>query len=244
MNENEIIKKLSEIWELKSKIQPYYSSINDNCYLLENLNEENKKRFFDTGFDELNYILNILREAKIEIDIISCMEYGCGMGRVANSFCKKFFYTYAVDLSESYLNFAKEYINLDSTNNIDYIKISNKKNISDLPNVDLIYSVLVLQHNPPLISSLIIEQFCKCLNPKGVAIFQIPTHNPYYKFIEKEYFDNLKSATDVDMHVLDQKQVCDIIFKNNCKIIEIKKDYWTGRCDDVSNTFVIQRQSL
>jgi 2-polyprenyl-3-methyl-5-hydroxy-6-metoxy-1,4-benzoquinol methylase len=244
MNNDEIIKKLSEIWEEKSKIEPYYSSINDDFYLLKNLNEENKKRFFDTGFNELNYILSIIKEAKINVDIITSMEYGCGIGRVANSFCKKFYHTYAVDLSESYLNFAKEYISLDKTNNIDYIKISNENDIGNLPNVDLIYSVLVLQHNPPPISSIIIEQFCKCINPNGIAIFQVPTYNPYYKFVEKEYLDKLKSAVDVDMHILDQKQVCETIFKNNCKIIEIKKDYWTGRVDDISNTFVIQKESL
>jgi SAM-dependent methyltransferase len=244
MNNDEVLKILSDIWESKSKIEPYYSSVNDPSYLLENLNETNKNRFFETGSDDLNHILNIIKDTKIDVDIITSMEYGCGVGRIANSFCKNFFYTYAVDLSESYLNFTKEYVDLNENNNIEYIKISNQKDISNLPNVDLIYSVLVLQHNPPPISSVIIEQFCKCLNPKGIAIFQIPTHNPYYKFIEKEYLENIKSACDVDMHMLSQEQICKTVFDNNCRIIEIKKDYWTGRSDDVSNTFIIQKESL
>ena len=241
MNNNEVLKYISEVWEKKVKKEPYYSSVNDSKYLISNLNDENKKSFFDTGFRDVDFIKKTIEECKINLDISTCMEYGCGIGRVTSAFCKTFPCTYGIDISNSYLEIAKE--NLDSLSHLKYIKINKQKDIEDLPNVDLIYSVLVLQHNPPPISSIIIKQFCRCLNPNGIAIFQIPTYNYYYKFIEKDYISSIISADEIDMHVLSQKEIFDIILKNNCKIIEIKKDFWTGRLEDLSQTFVIQKES-
>ena len=45
----------------------------------------------------------------------------------------------------------------------------------NLERVDLVYSLIVLQHNPPPVIRLIVRAFLKALNPGGVAYFQVPT---------------------------------------------------------------------
>ena len=53
---------------------------------------------------------------------------------------------------------------------------STRRDIEGLPKADVIYSVIVLQHNPPPIMAIIVRQFMKGLNPGGVAYFQLPTY--------------------------------------------------------------------
>jgi SAM-dependent methyltransferase len=82
---------------------------------------------------------------------------------------------YGYDISQEHLQIAKEYID-SKYSNILLSQLKKVKDIENLPKVDFIYSVLVLQHNPPPIIRFIIQQFIQALNPKGVALFQVPMY--------------------------------------------------------------------
>jgi SAM-dependent methyltransferase len=234
-----------KIWENHSSQEPYYSLINNPQYLFNNLNEDNKRAFFESGSMDVSLINLIFERTGLDIhSIITCLEYGCGIGRTTFCLSKIFRYIYGVDICDFYIQLAKQHSEDNNINNIQYSSLNNLFDLETLCNVDLIYSVLVLQHNPPPITKLIIEKFCQLLNPNGIAIFQLPTYNHTYSFNFKHYIDHLNLYTTIDMHIVPQKEVLDIIYNNQCRIIEISKDFWTGRSDDLSQTFVIQKLSF
>jgi len=65
--------------------------------------------------------------------------------------------------------------------------------------------LIVLQHNPPPITRLIVRAFLKALNP-GVAYFQVPTNRGGYRFSPGEHLENeAKKHVMMEMHVLPQR---------------------------------------
>jgi hypothetical protein len=42
-------------------------------------------------------------------------------------------------------------------------------------------------------------------------------------------------------HVLPQKDVIEIVYDCECKLLELREDKWTGDANWVSNTFLVQK---
>ena len=111
--------------------------------------------------------------------------------------------------------------------------------LGGFPKVDFIYSVIVLQHNPPPIIHRVIVQFLKALNPGGVAFFQLPTYKEGYQFLLEEYLSEESPQEEMEMHVLPQRAVFEIVREENCKILEVVEDFSTSW--GLSNTFLVQK---
>ena len=83
----------------------------------------------------------------------------------------------------------------------------------NLEQADLVYSVIVLQHNPPPVIHMLVRAFLKALNPGGVAYFQVPTYRVGYRFSPGEYLENEgKTHAMMEMHVIPH-----IIFQTACE---------------------------
>jgi len=112
----------------------------------------------------------------------------------------------------------------------------------NLERVDLVYSLIVLQHNPPPVIRLIVRAFLKALNPGGVAYLQVPTYRVGYRSSPGEYLENeAKKHVMMEMHVLPQR----VIFtarEESCELVEVLEDGSTGlRFGKVSKTFLIRK---
>ena len=53
--------------------------------------------------------------------------------------------------------------------------------------VDLLYSVLVMQHNPPPVIAELLRAFLGRVNVGGFAFFQVPTYAENYEFTLDRY---------------------------------------------------------
>ncbi len=127
--------------------------------------------------------------------------------------------------------------------NVSLRHISKLHEIGDFRKVDVVYSIIVLQHNPPPIIGLIIQELIRALNSGGIAYFQVPTYRLEYKFSLKEYLTGEAARGEIEMHVFPQNEIFDIVSKEQCKLVEILEDGCTGlRNGERSNTFVIQKR--
>ena len=107
----------------------------------------------------------------------------------------------------------------------------------NLPKVDLVYSIIVLQHNPPPIISLIIKGFIKARNSGGAALFQVPTYRIGYAFCLEKYLSNEATKQEMEMHLLAQKNIFQIVKKQGGEIVEVLEDAYTGlNYKEISNT--------
>lgn len=128
--------------------------------------------FLQTGIEEAARVMDRAAGLGLPLRRESCLDFGCGVGRVIRALSSYFKHSVGVDISEKMLEMARR-INPDCTffNLADFAFPESQ--------FDLVYSNIVLQHQPSRAIALhYIKQFVKMLAPGGLAIFQLPTHIP------------------------------------------------------------------
>jgi 2-polyprenyl-3-methyl-5-hydroxy-6-metoxy-1,4-benzoquinol methylase len=202
-----------------------------------------KKRideFYESGKQEVARLFRTLERNAIDrMAFKKCLDFGCGAGRISRWLSEEFEKIYAYDVSMNYLEMAQKYLEKQEIENVHFSQVKGVDDLEKFPQVDLIYSVIVLQHNPPPIIHRVIEEFMRALNPGGVAFFQVPTYREGYRFILEEYLANDSSRIEIEMHVLPQSAIFEIIRKGNGKLLEVLEDFSTSW--GLSNTFLVQK---
>lgn len=104
----EEFKNLKDKWEDLGKEKPYWSVLANERYSKENLTEENKNRFYDSGKGEISRLYDFCEKAGVQFPKGSCLEYGCGLGRVSFQLAEIFQNVVGVDISQKHIEIAKE----------------------------------------------------------------------------------------------------------------------------------------
>jgi hypothetical protein len=94
----------------------------------------------------------------------------------------------------------------------------------DLPNFDVYFSLIVLQHN----------------HPGGIAYFQVPTYCSTYQFTAADYLASAGSSEGMEMHLIPQGDLFQIIADANCDVLEMREDNWAGPTM-LSNSFLLRK---
>ncbi len=238
-----LFKHIQDTWSHFGETEPHWSVLSSEQFLQTSINNT-KDIFYNSGQTNVIQLLKTLERNGLDYATFkSCLEYGCGLGRVTRWLSPKFETVFGYDISKAHLESAEHYLKTQGIHNITLHHIREVKDLENLPKVDLIYSVIVLQHNPPPIISLIIKEIVKALNPGGVAYFQVPTYRIGYSFCLEEYLNDEAIRRDMEMHILPQSTIFDIVNKEGGRLVEILEDSWTGlRFKERSNTFLIQKE--
>ena len=232
---------IQETWRALGEVSPMWSVLS-----VDEFKEEDKSSidsFYATGENAALQVLATLRRNNIEPETLgTCLEFGGGLGRITRWLAENFPKVVACDISSSHLEQAKK--NLEMIDNIDWVQLTNLDDLQRLQKVDLVYTVIVLQHNPPPLIDQAIRALLQTLNPGGVAVFQIPTYRMGYRFDAEEYLSNLdgRKNGDIEMHFLPQHRIFEIIGDEQCVTLEVLEDGRIGHRDhDLSNTFVVRK---
>lgn len=237
----EIFEKTMMVWEKLGEEEPYWSVLTQDQYRKKNLNEDGIKSFYNSGRDHILRIgATLIRNGVIdgfkEMKNLDIAEIGCGCGRVTWSLAENFRKVVAVDISKGNLEIARQNI---KNKNVDFRQISKVEDYNNLPGVDVIYSIIVLQHNcPPVIEYMLDAMFGR-LKDNGVAVFQVPTYKKGYAF-EYEKYVKAVMGKGMEMHLLPQKRIFEIAYKNHCIPMEVYPGSPTGNADN-STVFIFQK---
>ncbi len=238
-----IFDHIQNSWQYLGETEPYWSVLTSDKFLQSNI-EQHKDTFYESGKQDVENLFKTLERNGVNYSSYrKCLEYGCGLGRVTRWLSERFESVIGYDISLSHLEKAGEYLSHKSIYNVDLRHIKNLVDIINLPKVDVVYSLIVLQHNPPPIISLIIEEFIKALNPGGIAYFQVPTYHFGYNFSVEKYLQNEIANPAMEIHVLPQSRIFAIAKQLGGQCIEVIEDSKgkTGlNNSEVSNTFLIQ----
>src|SRR4030095_4744229 len=219
---------VQEAWQYFGSTEPYYSVLTSEQFLQSNI-QNTKDAFYNTGKQDVMRLFNTLDRNGIDYSLYkSCLEYGCGLGRVTRWLAEKFETVFGYDISQSHLQYAKNYFSDEGVYNVSLVHVKEIKDIQNIPAVDVIYSIIVLQHNPPPIITMIIKEFIKKINSGGVAFFQVPTYRIGYSFSMEKYLKNEAKRYEIEMHVLPQVKIFDIIRQEGGRIIEVLEEGSTG----------------
>lgn len=134
--------------------------------------------FFQTGRQEIDGIVSLLKELDADPPHGRALDFGCGTGRLSLPLSTVFEAVDGVDISAPMVKRARAYS--ESTEGIDPAKVTFHVNVaSDLSlfedrTFDFVLSLIVLQHMKPEYSHNYINEFCRLVKPGGTLLFQIP----------------------------------------------------------------------
>ena len=230
-----------QTWSQLGREQPYWSVIGDKKYLLENMDEERMEEFYNSGHGNCKAIIQTLIRNEVirdqsESRQLDITEIGCGTGRVTKYLSHTFNKVTAIDVSAENMSVAASVV---QERNVSFCLYKKIEDYQALPKTDVIYSIIVLQHNVPPVIEYILNAMLKSLKAGGVAIFQIPTYREAYEFRYDEYID-ASCIGEMEMHLLPQKKIFEIAYANNCIPMEVYQDGLSGQ-DDFSCTFVMRK---
>jgi SAM-dependent methyltransferase len=238
-----LFEHIQKVWQHLGEEEPYWSVLSTDNFKLANI-RDTKDSFFDSGRGAVEQLFSTLERNKVDFSSFeTCLDYGCGVGRLVRWLSERFEHAYGFDISRTHLQIARDYLDRDGIQNVTLHHIERMSDVRNLPKVDLIYSVIVLQHNPPPVISFIIREFIRALNPRGVALFQVTTFRSGYRFSMPEYLSTEAKRGRIEMHVLPQSEIFKIAREQGGTVIEVLEDSWAGfRYDQISNTFLIQKE--
>jgi SAM-dependent methyltransferase len=230
-------------WVGLGEKEPYWSVLTQPEYTLQEF-EQHRDQFFKTGNGLAYIFLSALRRNGVNPNLIeTCLEVGCGVGRVTAHLAKNFNRVIACDVSKPHLDLAQDYLSKADINNVTLSQWKDLRSLHHLPKVDAIFSVITLQHNPPPVSAWILKILLNALRSGGVAYFQIATYRSGYLF-EVERYLNLPPQDNFEMHFLPQKDIFKLISQANCSVLEVREDPLVGSEEVMlSNTFLVQKNA-
>lgn len=240
----ELFSHIQHVWERLGKIHPYWSVLASEQFRSSRISTVTRDEFYQSGWDNVSTFFKTLERNGIDsTSLKTCLEYGCGIGRVTYWLAKRFEQVIGYDISRSHLQMAKQYLDEKGVQNVSLQHISSPQEIGNFPKVDVVYSVIVLQHNPPPLIRVIIRELIRALNSGGIAYFQVPTYRVGYRFSLSEYLATEVPKGEMEMHVLPQHEVFEIVSQEQGRLVEVLEDGWCGlRYGERSNTFVVRKE--
>lgn len=235
----EIFERTQNVWKELGEKEPYWSVVTHDEFKTRNLNDKAVKKFYIQGWREAIKLASILRRNNVvenwsDFQNMDIVEIGCGCGRITKTLAQLFRKVTAVDISNGNLEIAKQAI---ADKNVEFRLITDVEDYGRLPETNVVYSYITLQHNCPPIIEYMIRSMLQCLKPHGVAIFQVPTYKRDYQF---KYDSYINEEMGMEMHILPQRRIFEIAHDMSAFPLEVHPDNSTGRADE-SRVFVFEK---
>lgn len=240
----QMFERVERCWHELGNTEPFWSVISADKFRSKTFNSH-EVEFYNSGKGEAERLLGWLVRNRIDpASIRTCCEYGCGVGRATGGLSSHFDRVFAYDISEPHLALARQHLLKGGRSNVTLRRIDSIASLSDLERVDVVFSIIVLQHNPPPVIAHILRMLLRSLNAGGVAFFQVPTYALGYEFDARKYLQSKAPASNSEMHLLPQSTIFRIALEEGCAVLEVQPDLYVRTQRWVSNTFLVQRNKL
>jgi len=233
-----LLNRIRETWVRIGKTDSYWSVLSWDIF--KDGLSENANTFWESGRSDIERLnVWLCRNEIPKNPAWTCLEYGCGAGRDTRWLCSEFGRVIAMDISSSHLEVAAKAVGAQHPN-AQFVEVQDLSAYPRLPEFDLLFSLLVLQHNPPPLIAFILDSLLGRLRQGGIAYFQVPTLCRNYSFDLDSYLA-LDRNEGFEMHVIPQREVFEILRRNGCELLEVQADDKAGSLDFVSNTFLARK---
>jgi SAM-dependent methyltransferase len=236
---------VSHVWTGLGTSDPFWSVITGERYRRANMSDATVvEEFYSTGITDLNYLRAFLDRADIALtpDMVVA-EYGCGLGRVTPFLARNVGRVVAFDISAPHLEAARHRIAQEGIPNVELVLVGGRSALARLRGIDLFFSIIVLQHNPPPLILDILGAAFAGLRPGGLAFFQVPTYASGYTFELARFMENEGRAKSMEMHFVPQINILRLAKAHGMQPIEIRTDHMVGNYARwLSDTFLLIKE--
>lgn len=225
---------LTTSWTQLGETDVYWSVLTRDPFRAKNITKENHlTEFFDIGKKDFAYLEALIQKYGFTFSGKTVLEFGCGVGRLLLPCSEVAKEVIGIDISKPHLDLAKKTIPqgtfylLDSYHALPVL--------SEKP--DIIYSIIVLQHNRPPLMKQYIRLLLHTLSDNGLAILHAPYHIDNYTFDNERY----KGRIAMEMHCVARKEVKQIIQECGCVLLGMDD---LDRCGGniLNTTYIIHKQ--
>jgi SAM-dependent methyltransferase len=158
-------------WEFLGRNDPLFGILSDRskCGGKWDVDE-----FFASGRDHIQSLLRTLRDLRVSYQQGSCLDFGCGVGRLTLPLSEVFTHAVGVDVAPSMIERARQF---HAANSRCEFRVNAEQDLHQFPDAtfDFVHSCLVLQHVPPEIAVRYIAEFFRVCKPGGLVVFQLPS---------------------------------------------------------------------
>lgn len=143
--------KVADAWSKLGEQDPFCSVLVEDRYQMDRMRTaEALDTFYHSGRNGVARMRAWLERNGCSIPADgTCVDYGCGVGRVTLWLAKTFRRVIAVDVSESHIRLAREYLGRKKIDNVVFQLLRGEEDLQVTRNADFFFSMIVLQHNPP-----------------------------------------------------------------------------------------------
>jgi 2-polyprenyl-3-methyl-5-hydroxy-6-metoxy-1,4-benzoquinol methylase len=165
---NQELDRLKKVWEGRASEDAMY-------YIDTDVTNQDANAFFENGKkDVATYVDPFLSKYKLDASTLSCVDLGCGMGRLSRALGTRFKTVHGFDISEEMIQKAKAQL-LPEEKYIHYNLTSGDGfGTLDQESIGFLFTFIVLQHVP---SETIVYNYLKdlqrILKPDGHALMQV-----------------------------------------------------------------------
>jgi SAM-dependent methyltransferase len=162
-----------QAWDRFAEMDPY-------TYILTSLKRADPQEFWESGYRTVREeLLPVLRTFRVSRN--SCLELGCGLGRLVFPLASHFQKMIGVDISSGMIQRACRFAKYNRIDNVAFSIISGPENLlqaveTHQQKIDFIYSLLVFQHIADL---AMIDGYLQAigilLHEQGIAYVQFDT---------------------------------------------------------------------
>lgn len=211
--ENRILK---DTWSSFGESEPYWSVITNDQYKASVINNLSIQQFYESGKHNIDFIEDTLRKHNVFLTDKIVLDFGCGVGRLSKALASRCRHVYGIDISSSHIELAN--MHTKNTANTTFTLISCPEDIIPFKavGVDVVVTLIVLQHNRPNIMKKYITELLGIVKVGGVAVLHIPYFIPNYW---AEPTPGL-----MEMHYITKEEVNIIAQMCGCKILEVNED--------------------
>lgn len=167
-------------WKAIGKSDPYFGVLTENKYLSSNITDTTKIDFFQTGYDHLAHILEVVKE-KIDpnFSIKRALDFGCGVGRIVIPLSEIAESVTGVDISNSMLDEARKNCDAKSIKNVELFLSDDDLSLVN-GQFNFIHSFIVFQHIPEKRGRKIFINLLNHLDEGGVGVIHFQYEKDYH----------------------------------------------------------------
>jgi SAM-dependent methyltransferase len=172
--------RLRAEWETLADVDPLWAILSDPE---RRGGKWTPEEFFAEGEEEVELMLAGAREVGGPPAWGRALDFGCGAGRLTRALGERFEACVGVDIAEGMVDLARR-LNADRRNLEFLVNTRSDLSLLEPAGFDLVYSSLVLQHQPSREVALgYVREFLRVARPGGLVVFQLPTWlSPLGKF--------------------------------------------------------------
>lgn len=161
---------LARNWEALGDTDPMFGVLSDPT---KHGGKWQHDEFFASGRAHVEKLMRTLSDARATFEPGTCLDFGCGVGRLTIPLAESFRQTVGVDVAAPMVEAARRH---QPAGTRCAFLVNRDPDLRRFPRgtFDLVHSCLVLQHIPPDVSPGYIAEFFRVSKPGGLVVFQVP----------------------------------------------------------------------